>query len=102
MKSPFLLTLFSAAVLAATVSFIAHLFVRFETVRLGYEVGKAREQQEKLAEQYRLLALEAATLRQIDRVEAVGRAAFGMEVAPPGSVIPVEHVAAPRISGRTQ
>jgi cell division protein FtsL len=77
------LALWTVAVLAAAASFIVHLTLRFETVRLGYDVGDARREQRRLLESRRLLALEAATLSQPDRVEAVARGALDMDV--PGS-----------------
>lgn len=84
-----ILLLWTAAVIASSAAFIVHLTLRFETVRLGYAVGEARAEQRKLIEERRLLALEAATLSQGDRVEAVARGAFGMSVPPPSRVVSV-------------
>lgn len=81
------LLLWTAAVIAAAFAFIVHLTLRFETVRLGYEVGEARAEQRKLVEARRLLALEVATLGQSDRVEAVARGAFDMDVPGPNRVV---------------
>jgi cell division protein FtsL len=78
-----ILALWTVAVLATAVSFIVHLTLCFETVRLGYDVGIARKKQRELIESRRLLALEAATLRDADRIETVARGALGMDV--PGS-----------------
>jgi cell division protein FtsL len=100
MKARFL-TLWTVVVVAAALSFIVHLTVRFETVRLGYDVGKARDEQRALVEQRRLLSLEAATLRQADRVETVARGAFGMDVASADRVIPMGKPVR-RTSGRMQ
>ncbi len=100
MKARFL-SLWTVVVVAAALSFIVHLTVRFETVRLGYGVGKAREEQRALVEQRRLLSLEAATLRQADRGEAVGGGAFDMDVASADRVIPMGK-AVRRTSGRMQ
>ena len=63
MRARFLL-LWTAAVMATAAAFIVHLTLRFETVRLGYEVGAARHEQRHLIEQRRVLSIEAATLRQ--------------------------------------
>lgn len=84
-----ILLLWTAAVLASALAFIVHLTLRFETVRLGYDVSEARAQQRQLVESRRLLALEAATLSQSDRVEAVARGAFDMDVPDPSHVISV-------------
>ena len=73
------LALWLVAVVAVAASFIVHLTLRFETVRLGYDVGAARREQRRLLEARRLLTLEIATLSQPDRVEAVARAAFDMD-----------------------
>ncbi len=102
MKARFLM-LWTVAVVATAASFIVHLALRFETVRLGYDVGAARVEERHLLEQKRLLSLEAATLRQADRVEAVARSTFQMDVAQPASVIAVgKNRAAPRLSGRVE
>jgi cell division protein FtsL len=82
-----ILLLWTAAVLASALAFIVHLTLRFETVRLGYDVSEARAEQRKLVESRRMLALEAATLSQSDRVEAVARGSFDMDVPGPTRVI---------------
>ena len=84
-----ILLLWTAAVLASALAFIVHLTLRFETVRLGYDVSEARAEQRKLVEARRLLSLEAATLSQSDRVEAVARGSFDMDVPAPSRVISV-------------
>ena len=73
------LMLWTVAVVATAASFVVHLTLRFETVRLGYDVGAARREQRHLLEARRLLSIEAATLGQPDRVEAVARGAFAMD-----------------------
>lgn len=88
MKARFL-ALWTVAVLATAASFVMHLALRFETVRLGYEVGAARKEQRRLVEARRLLSLEAATLSHADRVEAVARGSLDMEVPDPTRVITV-------------
>ncbi len=95
MKRRFLL-LWTAAVLAAAMAFIVHLAMRFETVRLGYEVGSERRAQRELVESRRNLAIEAATLRQAARVEAVARQVLDMHVPEPQRVVPVGRFAKSR------
>lgn len=101
MKARFL-ALWTAAVLACAVAFIAHLAMRFETVRLGYDVGEARREQRRLIEARRLLAIEAATLRQSPRVEAVARGTLKMDVPPPERIVPVGGQPRTRAAGRTR
>lgn len=95
------LALWSIAVLATSASFIAHLTLRFETIRLGYDVGDARKIQRQLIESRRLLSVEAATLRQADRIETVARGTLGMDVPQPIQIISVEqarwHIPAGRV-----
>ena len=88
MKTRFLV-LWAAAVLATAAAFVAHLSLRLETVRLGYEVSGARREERQLIETRRNLAVEAATLRQASRVEAFARKALDMDQPDPERVVPV-------------
>ena len=101
MRARFLL-LWAAAVLATAAAFVVHLALRFETVRLGYEVGEARREQRRLIEQRRLLAIEAATMRQSERVEAVARSSLGMDVPDSTRIVRIEDRPSRRTSGRVQ
>ncbi len=101
MKARFL-ALWTVAVLAAAACFIAHLALRFETVRLGYEVGDARKAQRELLESRRLLSLEAATLRQPDRVETVARGALGMDTAEPKRIVSLKKTRRAAPAGRVR
>lgn len=75
------LALWTAAVFATGLAFAVHLKLRFETVQLGFELDKAYREQRRLIESKRLLSLEAASLRQTDRVETVARGILGMDLA---------------------
>jgi cell division protein FtsL len=91
------------SVLATSLAFLMHLALVFETYDLGYKVSAARKRERTLKDQRTLLQLEAATLRQMDRVETVARGTLGMEVAPPQRVIMVGSGAPlARVSGRVQ
>ncbi len=83
------LVLWSVAVIAAAAAFVCHIALRHHTVALGYEVGQARRVQRRLLEQRRLLAVEAATLRQSERIETIARGRLGMDVPDPARVVPV-------------
>lgn len=95
-------TLWTIAVIAASLAFIAHLMLRFETVRLGYDVGRARREQRRLVEERRLYSIEAATLRDVERVETIARGALGMEVPEADRIVPASGTPAGRrrASGR--
>ena len=101
MKRRFL-ALWTVAVMATAAAFVVHLALRFETVRLGYEVGKIRKEQRKLIESRRLLSLEAATLRQAQRIETVARGSLGMELPGPGQMVSAGESSSTRAAGRTQ
>ena len=81
--------LWTAAVLATAAAFIVHLSMRFETIELGYEVGSERHEQRRLIEECRLLSLEAAILRQSERVEAVGRGILQMDTPDSERIVPI-------------
>lgn len=99
MKARFVM-LWTVAVLATAAAFVAHLALRFETVRLGYDVGRARTEQRRLVEARHLLSLEAATLRQSARVEAVARGSLGMDVPGSDRVVPIGGRRASATAGR--
>lgn len=99
MKTRFLV-LWAAAVLATAAAFVAHLSLRLETVRLGYDVGQARREQRRLIEQRRLLSIESATLREPERIEAIARGTLAMDVPDPARVVPVGMRTGRRPSGR--
>jgi cell division protein FtsL len=92
---------FAMAVFATAFAFGVHLALNNENARLGYELADVQKRGDQLAAQRNLLALEAATLRQMDRVEAVARGSFGMDVPDPSRVITISSAQAQRLSGRT-
>ena len=67
------------AVLATVCAFVVHLAMRGRTVSLGYELGKARNEQMRLREVKRVLELESASYKTPERVEMVSRTLLGME-----------------------
>jgi len=81
------LALWLAAVIATAAAFVVHLALRFETVDLGYQVDAQRREQRRMVESRRLLSLEAATLSQGDRVEAVARGTLHMAPPEPSQVV---------------
>lgn len=101
MKNRFL-SLWSVAVFATAAAFIVHLAIRFETVRLGYEVSEERDRQRELLQDRRLLSIEAATLRQSGRIETIARGSLGMEVPKPTRIMTVEEKQKPTAAGRVR
>lgn len=101
MKSRFL-TLWGVAVFATAAAFIVHLAIRFETVRLGYEVSEERERQRELLQDRRLLSIEAAMLRQSGRIETIARGSLGMEVPKPTRIVTVDEKRKTTAAGRVR
>lgn len=95
------LMLWAVAVLAVATALIAHLALRYETIRLGYEVGAARREQRKLLDDKRILSVENATLRESHRVEAVARGTLKMQVPRADQIVTVERRSG-RPAGRMQ
>jgi cell division protein FtsL len=74
--------------IAATVSaFVVHLALRGRTVQLGYELGRARQEQSRLREVKRVLEVEAASYKTPERVEIISRTLLGMEPPPPERIV---------------
>ncbi len=84
------LALWTMAVLATGAAFVTYLAVRFENVRLGYELDTASRQERKLTETLRMLSLEAQTLREHERVETIAHRALGMLPADRARVVAVD------------
>jgi cell division protein FtsL len=91
---PFLV-LWTFAVLASVSAFVLHLALRGRTVQLGYELGRARNEQARLREVKRVLELEAASYQTPQRVEMVARTLLGMQPPTPDRIIPMSGPALP-------
>jgi cell division protein FtsL len=99
---PGFLHYWTVAVFAMSLAFGVHLLLLSENAHMSYQLADLRTKEERLKAQRNLLALEAATLRQVDRVEAIARGSFGMEVPPASSVVLMGNAAQARISGRAR
>jgi cell division protein FtsL len=87
------LPLWTLAVAATVSAFVVHLALRGRTVQLGYELGRARQEQARLREVRRVLELEAASYKTPERVEIVARTLLGMEPPPPERIVPLPALA---------
>ena len=101
MKGRFV-SLWTAAVVATALAFVVHLAMRFETVRLGYELSEAKKEQRHLVENRRLLAIEAQTLHDGTRVEAIARGTLAMDAPPDSRIISVTANRASKAAGRVR
>ena len=77
------------AVIAAVLAFVVHLAMRGRTISLGYELGKARQEQARLREVKRVHEVEAASYKTPERVEIVARSLLGMEPPGPDRIVPL-------------
>ena len=84
---PAFLPLWTLAVIATVSAFVVHLALRGRTVQLGYELGRARQEQAHLREVRRVLELESASYKTPERVEIVARSLLGMEPPPPERIV---------------
>lgn len=84
-----LLAMWSVAVFAVAAAFITYLALRFETVRLGYELDARNREHKSLEEKVRLLSLEAQSLREHTRVSAIASRTLGMQVPDKATIVPV-------------
>ncbi|HEY3592885.1 MAG TPA: hypothetical protein VGL13_03385 [Polyangiaceae bacterium] len=76
-RRPFLV-LWTLAVAASVAAFVLHLALRGKNVSLGYQLGRARNEQARLREVKRVLELEAASYKTPQRVEVVARTLLSM------------------------
>jgi cell division protein FtsL len=92
------LPLWTLAIAAAVSAFVVHLALRNKTMQLGYELGRARQDEAKLREVKRVLEVEAASYKAPERVELVARSLLGMEPPPAERIV---FVASPSATHRT-
>jgi cell division protein FtsL len=84
---PAFLPLWTLAVVATVSAFVVHLALRGRTVQLGYELGRARQEQAHLREVRRVREHETASYKTPERVEIVARTLLGMEPPPPERIV---------------
>jgi cell division protein FtsL len=94
------LPIWTVAIAATVSAFVVHLALRGQTVQLGYELGRARQEQARLREVKRVLELEAASYKTPERVELVARTLLGMEPPPPERIVPLAQL--PSSGGATE
>ncbi|MAE06658.1 MAG: cell division protein FtsL [Nitrospinota bacterium] len=63
---------------ALAVSALALAWPHLEMVRIGYEAARLTAERNALSQERRVLRVEAAALRQLDRIEAIARNKLGM------------------------
>jgi len=81
------LPVWTLAIAATASAFVVHLALRGRTVQLGYDLGRARQEQARMREVKRVLEVEAASYKTPERVEIVGRTLLGMEPPTPDRIV---------------
>ncbi len=89
------MVLWVLAVTASMAAFILHLGLRSRTFQLGYEMGRARNEQARLRETKRVLELEVASFQNPQRVEVIAKTLLGMHTPTPDRIIPMRAVPEP-------
>ena len=92
---PAFLAVWTVAIAATCSAFVVHLAMRGRTVQIGYELGRARQEQARLREVKRVLEVESASYKTPERVEIVARTLLGMEPPTPDRIVPIAQPAAP-------
>jgi cell division protein FtsL len=96
---PAFLATWTLAIAATVSAFVVHLALRGKTVQLGYELGRARQEQARLREVKRVLEVEAASYKTPERVEIVARTLLGMEPPTPDRIVSIPQPAQPDDEG---
>jgi cell division protein FtsL len=81
------LFVWTLAIAASVSAFVVHLALRSKTMQLGYELGRAHQEEGRLREVKRVFEVEAASYKTPERVELVARTLLGMESPPPERMV---------------
>ncbi len=65
---------------------LGHVWVRLQQIQTGYALSKERRQARELAENQKRLRLEAAVLKQPQRIERIARVRLGMTAPDPSRI----------------
>jgi len=82
------LTLWTLAVVAATVAFVFYVAVRVRSIELGYELGRKHAEVARLREVKRVLEVERSAHETPERVDLIGRTLLGMEEPSQDRILP--------------
>lgn len=93
------LTLWSVAVLTTGFAYASYLALRFETLRIGTEVSRARGENERLTATRRMVALEVQSLREGQRITTIAARTLGMSAPDVARVVTVDAAGPSRALG---
>lgn len=80
----------AGCILLVAVSALFVVWPHLEIVKLGYRVTRLEAERARLREAQRILRVEAATLRQLGRIESISRKRLGMVFPRPEQVVYVK------------
>jgi cell division protein FtsL len=69
-----------------TVAALAHVWVRLQVVRLGYEISRQTDREARLQQLHRKLQVERALLRNPERLERLGRERLRLTMPDPAVI----------------
>ena len=72
------------------VSALALVWPHLEMVKIGYEVARLKKERDVLIQESRVLRVEIAALRQLDRIETIARKKLGMVFPGPDQIVYVK------------
>jgi len=79
------LALFAVTVFFTTAA-LAHVWVRLQVVRLGYQISNETEREKRLQQVHRKLQVERALLRSPERLERFARDRLNLTMPDPGTI----------------
>ena len=65
---------------------LAHVWVRLQVVRLGYQISHETEREKRLQQVHRKLQVERALLRSPERLERLARERLNLTMPDPGTI----------------
>lgn len=69
-----------------TTAALAHVWVRLQVVRLGYQISRETDREKRLQQVHRKLQVERALLRSPERLERLARDRLNLSMPDPGTI----------------
>ena len=69
-----------------TFAALAHVWVRLQIVRIGYDISRETEKEKDLQQAHRKLEVERALLRNPERLERLAREKLSLRLPDPGAI----------------
>jgi cell division protein FtsL len=89
-KPPRMLSWFLAFAIIATSAGLVHVWVRLQTIRLGYAISEEKKSMDKLKETRSLLAIRLNELKSPERIRKVAMERLKMDMPKPSQVAEID------------